>query len=142
MKIALVGATGNAGTRLISELARRRHHVTAIARHPEKLQGQASVSPVSGDVQTEKSLATVLAGHDAVIDSVKFLPHPTRAEFAFAFVHPATLVRTLNHCFHLGHIHCWHGLHKKSDRLLRPRDWFACRIGQFDTDCVATFLRG
>jgi hypothetical protein len=37
MKIALVGATGSVGTRLISELTHRGHHVTAIARHPEKL---------------------------------------------------------------------------------------------------------
>jgi uncharacterized protein len=73
MKIALVGATGNVGTRLISELTRRGHHVTAIARHPEKLQGQASVSPVSGDVQNQNALAAVLAGHDVVIHSVKFL---------------------------------------------------------------------
>ena len=67
MKIALVGATGNVGTRLISELTRRGHHVTAIARHPEKLQGQASVSPVSGDVQNENALAALLAGRDVVI---------------------------------------------------------------------------
>jgi putative NADH-flavin reductase len=73
MKIALVGATGNVGTRLISELTRRGHHVTAIARHPETLQGQAAVSPVSGDVQNENALAAVLARHDAVIHSVKFL---------------------------------------------------------------------
>ena len=73
MKIALVGATGNVGTRLISELTRRGHHVTAIARHPEKLQGQAAVRPVLGDVQNESALAAVLAGHDVVIHSVKFL---------------------------------------------------------------------
>ena len=73
MKIALVGATGNVGTRLISELTRRGHHVTAIARHPEKLQGQAAVRPVLGDVQDESALAAVLAGHDVVIHSVKFL---------------------------------------------------------------------
>jgi uncharacterized protein len=73
MKIALLGATGNVGTRLISELTRRGHHVTAIARHPETVQGQASVSPVSGDVQNENALAVVLAGHDVVIHSVKFL---------------------------------------------------------------------
>src|SRR5580658_4591437 len=73
MKIALVGATGNVGTRLISELTRRGHHVTAIARHPEKLQGQASVSPVLGDVQNENALAAVLAGHDVVMHSVEFL---------------------------------------------------------------------
>src|SRR3984885_8862249 len=73
MKVALVGATGNVGTRLISELKRRGHHVTAIARHPERLQGQASLSPVSGDAQNENALAAVLAGHNVVIPSVKFL---------------------------------------------------------------------
>jgi uncharacterized protein len=73
MKIALVGATGNVGSRLISEVTRRGHHVPAIARHPEKLQGQASVSPVSGDVPNENALPAVLAGHDVVIHSVKFL---------------------------------------------------------------------
>jgi len=37
MKIALIGATGNAGSRILNELSRRGHHVTAIARHPEKV---------------------------------------------------------------------------------------------------------
>jgi putative NADH-flavin reductase len=73
MRIALVGATGHVGIRLVSELTRRGHQVTGIARHPETLQAQAAVSPVSGDVQNEKSLATVLSGHDVVIHSVKFL---------------------------------------------------------------------
>jgi uncharacterized protein len=73
MNIALVGATGNVGTRLISELTRRGHHVTAIARHPDKLQAQADVRPVAGDVQNDDALAAVIAGHDAVIHSVKFL---------------------------------------------------------------------
>jgi NAD(P)H-binding len=31
------------------------------------------VSPVSGDVQNENALAAVLAGHDVVIHTVKFL---------------------------------------------------------------------
>jgi uncharacterized protein len=73
MKIALIGATGNVGTRLISELTRRGHQVTAIARHPEKLDRQDGVNPVAGDVQNENALAAVLAGHDVVIHSVKFL---------------------------------------------------------------------
>src|ERR1700722_16219740 len=73
MKIALVGATGNVGARLISDFTRRGHHVTAIARHPEKLPGPTAVIPVSGDVQNEKALAAVLAGHHALIHSVKFL---------------------------------------------------------------------
>ena len=37
MKIAVIGASGNAGSRITAELARRGHQVTAIARHPEKI---------------------------------------------------------------------------------------------------------
>ncbi|MGB8733624.1 MAG: NAD(P)H-binding protein, partial [Candidatus Sulfotelmatobacter sp.] len=55
------------------ELTRRGHKITAIARHPEKLQETAAVSAVSGDVQNEKALSAVLAEHDIVIHSVKFL---------------------------------------------------------------------
>ena len=75
MKIALIGATGNVGTRLISELRRRGHQVTAIARHPEKLDRQDGVNPAVGDVQNENALAAVLAGHDVAIHSVKFLKY-------------------------------------------------------------------
>jgi putative NADH-flavin reductase len=93
MKIALVGATGSVGTPLISELTRRGHHVTAIARHPKRLQGQASVSPVSGDVQNENALAAVLAGHDVVIHSVKFLS--TNASKIIAATKAANVPRLL-----------------------------------------------
>jgi len=93
MNIELVGATGNVGTRLISELTRRGHHVTAIARHPETLQGQASVSPVSGDVQNENALAAVLAEHDVVIHSVKFFS--TNASKMIAATKAANVPRLL-----------------------------------------------
>jgi uncharacterized protein len=73
MKIALIGATGIVGTRLISELRRRGHQVTAIARRPETLDRQDGVNPAVGDVQNENALAAVLAGHDVAIHSVKFL---------------------------------------------------------------------
>jgi len=73
MKIALIGATGSVGTHLISELRHRGHQVTAIARHPEKLDRQDGVNPAVGDVQNENALAAVLAGHDVAIHSVKFL---------------------------------------------------------------------
>jgi uncharacterized protein YbjT (DUF2867 family) len=54
MNIALIGATGNVGTPLISELRRRGHQVTAIARHPEKLDRQDGVNPAVGDVQPRR----------------------------------------------------------------------------------------
>lgn len=73
MKIAVIGASGNAGSRISAELARRGHSVTAIARHPEKVAAQANVTPTRGDVMDQAGLARLLAGHDAAISSVRFL---------------------------------------------------------------------
>ena len=36
MKVALIGASGQAGSRLLKELVSRGHTVTAITRNPEK----------------------------------------------------------------------------------------------------------
>jgi uncharacterized protein len=73
MKIAVIGASGNAGSRITTELARRGHAVTAIARHPEKIASQANVVPTRGDAMDQAGLARLLAGHDAAISSVHFL---------------------------------------------------------------------
>jgi uncharacterized protein len=73
MKIAIIGASGNAGSRITTELARRGHAVTAIARHPEKIASGANVTPTRGDVMDQAGLARLLAGHDAAISSVHFL---------------------------------------------------------------------
>ena len=50
MKIAVIGASGNAGSRIIAELARRGHSVTAIARHPDRIASLANVTVKEGDV--------------------------------------------------------------------------------------------
>jgi putative NADH-flavin reductase len=73
MKIAVIGASGNAGSRITAELARRGHAVTAIARNPEKITAQANVAAIKGDVMDQAGLASLLAGHDAAISSVHFL---------------------------------------------------------------------
>jgi len=73
MKIAVIGASGNAGSRITAELAGRGHSVTAIARHPERIAGQDNVRPTKGDVMDQAGLARLLAGHDAVISAVHFL---------------------------------------------------------------------
>ncbi|MCF8477828.1 MAG: NAD(P)-dependent oxidoreductase [Pseudolabrys sp.] len=72
MKIALIGATGNAGTPILNELIRRGHEVTAIVRHPDKVAAQPKVTAQKGDVADQKALAGLLKGHDAVISSVHF----------------------------------------------------------------------
>lgn len=37
MKVALIGASGNVGSRILAELLGRGHEVTGVVRHPEKL---------------------------------------------------------------------------------------------------------
>ena len=56
MKIAVIGASGNAGSRITAELARRGHAVTAIARNPEKIAAQANVTATKGDVLDQAGL--------------------------------------------------------------------------------------
>lgn len=72
MKIALIGATGHIGSRLLAELTTRGHQTTAIVRNPEKVPKLAGVTAVRGDVFDRDNLATLLAGHEAVISAVHF----------------------------------------------------------------------
>jgi putative NADH-flavin reductase len=72
MKIALIGATGQAGSRVLNELTARGHHVTGIVRDPSKLPEVTLVSGAKTDGSRE-SLAALVRGHDAVVSSVKFL---------------------------------------------------------------------
>lgn len=73
MKIALIGATGRAGSEILKELIRRGHAVTAIVRNPEKVPFGANVTPKKGDVFDKAGLTELLKGHDAVISAVHFL---------------------------------------------------------------------
>jgi len=79
MKIALIGASGQAGSRILAELTRRGHHVTAIARNPEKIAAGAHVTAKRGDIADTAALAALLKGHDAVISSVRFLDSDPKA---------------------------------------------------------------
>lgn len=72
MKIALIGATGFIGSRLLAELTSRGHDVTAIVRNPEKVPAGPRVTARKGDVFDRDGLAALLAGHDAVISSVHY----------------------------------------------------------------------
>ena len=71
MKIALVGATGNVGQRVVAEAISRGHTVTAIARKVSDLAAGNGVIPVAVDV-TSQGAAAVLSGHDCVVLSVRF----------------------------------------------------------------------
>jgi putative NADH-flavin reductase len=72
MHVALIGATGNAGSRILAELVRRSHSVTAIVRDVTRVPALPGVEARFGDVSDESGLAALLRGHDAVISSVPF----------------------------------------------------------------------
>lgn len=72
MKVALIGASGNVGQRLLAELLNRGHEVTGIVRHPEQLPPRAGQTAERGDINDEAGLATLLGGHEAVVSAVKF----------------------------------------------------------------------
>jgi len=72
MKIAIIGATGMVGSKVLSEALRRGHEVTAIVRHPEKLKPHDKLRPMKSDIKDEQSMVSALSGHDAVISSVHF----------------------------------------------------------------------
>ena len=72
MKVALIGASGQAGSRILAELAARGHSVTAIARNPDKIAELPGVTRHAGNVHDADGLAALLKGHDAAISAVRF----------------------------------------------------------------------
>jgi putative NADH-flavin reductase len=72
MHVALIGASGNAGSRILAELVQRGHTVTAIVRDPARVPVLAGVEAKAGDVADQPGLAALLAGHDAVVSAVPF----------------------------------------------------------------------
>lgn len=82
MNIALIGASGNAGSRILAELSARGHQVTAIARTPEKIAALPGVTARKGDLFDRDAMAALLHGHDAVISSVMFLASDAEALLA------------------------------------------------------------
>ena len=71
MKIALIGATGFVGSGLREEALSRKHEVTAIVRHPERLPVKAGLTAKKADVLDVDALAEILAGDTEMI---AFLP--------------------------------------------------------------------
>lgn len=69
MKIALIGASGFVGSKLLDETLRRGHQVTAIVRHPQKLPSHPALTPKAADVYDPAQVASAVAGHDVVLSA-------------------------------------------------------------------------
>jgi putative NADH-flavin reductase len=77
MDVALLGATGAAGSRILKELSDRGHTVRALSRNP----GSADlpgVNHVAVDAGSPGALVAALKGADAVVSSLKFTSVPTQ----------------------------------------------------------------
>jgi putative NADH-flavin reductase len=69
MKVALIGATGRIGSRILAEALARGHSITGISRHPETLPKHERVVGRGIDLHDVDALTAALRGHDAVIYS-------------------------------------------------------------------------
>ncbi|TWC69496.1 NAD(P)-dependent oxidoreductase [Herbaspirillum sp. SJZ099] len=72
MNIAIIGATGNVGSRILEEALRRGHSVIAIARDASKIAARANVTARSADVKDTAALAAAIQGADVVVSSGRF----------------------------------------------------------------------
>lgn len=69
MKIALIGASGNVGSRILDEALRRGHNLIAIARDASKIAQRTGVTVVAADVKDAAALSAAIKGADVVISS-------------------------------------------------------------------------
>lgn len=67
MKVVLYGASGRAGSCILTELANRGHQVTAVVRNLDKL--PESVARVRDDLSNVERIAEIIAGADAVVSA-------------------------------------------------------------------------
>jgi putative NADH-flavin reductase len=71
MKVAVIGATGNAGSRITAELLKRGHHVRAIVRSRNKIQPTDGLEVASSDLGDVARLVNALKGADAVVSAYR-----------------------------------------------------------------------
>ena len=72
MKVAVLGASGRAGSEITRELAARGHEVLAIARKPETIPAAQGVTAVAGDASKPAELAGLIRGREAVVSALHF----------------------------------------------------------------------
>lgn len=73
MKIAIFGATGNIGRRVVTEALNRGHDVTAIMRQPENYtQIREHLYVTKGDLFKTQDVEAAVFDHDAVVSAYNF----------------------------------------------------------------------
>jgi len=71
LRIAVFGASGRVGSRIVTEALNRGHEVTGISRSLESLtEDNPRFSKAQGDVTDAASVAELAAGHDVVVSAI------------------------------------------------------------------------
>ncbi|MDT4972932.1 MAG: uncharacterized protein QOG22_3075 [Pseudonocardiales bacterium] len=83
MKIAVVGATGMVGSRVVDEAAARGHQVTAVNR-AGSAQVRPNVTPRAADITDSGVAAALAAEHDVVVSAIGPSREPGGDPSAFA----------------------------------------------------------
>lgn len=78
-RIALLGITGRAGSRIASELVARGHRVTGIARNTSDTPAQAGLTLQSADATRSDAIAPLIQGHDVLVSAMRFDGGPDAA---------------------------------------------------------------
>jgi putative NADH-flavin reductase len=82
MKIAIFGASGRIGSRIVTEALNRGHNVTAIVRHPENYTGERPHLKVAkGDIFDSQDVEAAVFDHDAVVSAYNYTHGATPSSF-------------------------------------------------------------
>ncbi len=94
MHIALYGATGKSGSRILTEALSRGIEVTAVVRDPAKLTAQPGLHAVQGDVSSPEAIEAKIVGVDAVVNA--YAPPPDHTDellpVTLNFIHAVKVV--------------------------------------------------
>jgi putative NADH-flavin reductase len=71
MKVAVIGAAGNAGSRITAELLMRGHHVRAIVRSRDRIASTKGLEVATSDLSDVAQLVDALNGADAVVSAYR-----------------------------------------------------------------------
>ncbi len=97
LDIVIYGATGEVGSHVVTEALNRGHRVTAVSRNPDRVELQHdNLSVVKGDLLDNGSVATIVAGKDVVVVSVRgVIGNSGSPESALQFLAAENLVDAL-----------------------------------------------
>src|SRR5579859_3601305 len=70
MKLTIIAATGGVGRLILEQAIAAGHHVTAVARHPERLNAGVRSVTVDFDDPDQEALRPAVQGADAVLSGL------------------------------------------------------------------------